>query len=38
MEIDNPIFQHLESFRKGRFFDIPMEKFETFDWGKSKIF
>ena len=30
MEIDNAIFQYLESFETGRFFKMAMEKFGIF--------
>ena len=37
MEIDNAIFQDLESFVKEKIFKMAMEKFRIFVWGNSKI-
>ena len=38
MEIDNAIFQDLESFGKREVFKmVKMEKFWIFAWGNSKI-
>ena len=37
MEIANAIFQGLESFGKGRFFKMAMEKFSIFLWGIAGI-
>ena len=34
MEIDNAIFQDLESFEKGRFFKVAIEKFSILMFGK----
>ena len=36
MEVDNAIFQDLESFVKRRFFKMAMEKFWIFVWKNSK--
>ena len=37
MEIDNAIFQNLESFGKEKLFKMAMEKFWIFAWANSKI-
>ena len=37
MEIDNAIFQDVESFGKGRFIKPAMEKLWIFVWKSSKI-
>ena len=36
-ETDNAIFQDLQSFEKGRFFNVAMEKFSIFVWKNSKL-
>jgi len=37
LEIKNAIFQDLESFGKGRFFKLALEKFLIVVWENSKI-
>ena len=37
MEIDNAIFQDLESFGRGKFFQMAMEKSWVFVWESSKM-
>ena len=37
MEINNAIFQDLESFGKEKFFKMVLEKFWIFIWENSKV-